>query len=101
MTSVRDQIRLLEAKHANDALSDEEFERRKSEIFDAIPEVREIAPTQIPDDTGALSWLLASIGMVGVMAVLTFLIGDLTIAATLVATLIAAVAVRAYCKLDS
>lgn len=102
MTALRDELRQLEAAFAEGALTRDTFERRKSELFDAIPEVTELPPERphsaiSPD---AWIWVAGAGAALAVFLALSWLVGDVFLAITCMVTLAAALAVRVFVTLD-
>jgi len=110
MTAIFEEIRRLEAARKNGAISEAEFASAKARLLDTVEDATVLPPfeTTAPRPRTAAStapgpWGLMLMGLCGA-GLLTFLagqlIGDLTIAFTLVAACVAAVVVAAFRKLE-
>ncbi|MQY41720.1 SHOCT domain-containing protein [Epibacterium sp. SM1969] len=111
MTAILEEVRRLESARKRGDISPDEFETAKSALLGTVEEVRvtptarRAAATKVSDDTEPTSNLLSLlvIGFCGA-GILTFvlgqLIGDMTIALTLVITVFAAVLVKAAKRLE-
>ncbi len=115
MTSVLNELRSLDAARARGDISGEDFTRIRGSLLDAIedatlvgdeppdtPEPVVAAPAPISEDTKKLWHIIAflCISFVLCTGFTAWLFGDLTLALTLSATLMAALTVRAFLKLE-
>ena len=105
MSTIFKNLRLLEAKRVNDALSQAEFEKQKTAILDSIPDALETDFTVIErssprSDTvwdTLLLWLVAAV----LCATATWAItGNIAIASTLGITVLATFTIKLFTALD-
>lgn len=107
MTAVLEEIRRLEAARLRGDIKHDEFRRLRASLLAAIEDAEIVeAPRADPDPTGPAPqlWVLAfALGAAaGIFTLVAgWLIGDATLALTLAATLLAAVAVAAYRRLEA
>lgn len=110
MTAIFEEIRRLEAARKRGDISKAEFASAKARLLDTVEDATVLAPfetapaaQQPPSGAAPGPWGLMLLGLCGA-GLLTFLagqlIGDLTIAFTLVAACVAAVVVAAFRRLE-
>jgi len=113
MTSVLNELRSLDAARARGDISGEDFARIRGSLLDAIEDATLVgddfvqietpdAPAPVSDDTKKLWHIIAFLCVSFVLCTgfTAWLFGDLTLALTLSATLMAALTVRAFLKLE-
>lgn len=109
MTAIFEDVRRLEAARKNGDISEAEFAAAKARLLDTVEDATVLPPFESAQarkrtaPSGPGPWGLMLFGLCGA-GLLTFLagqlIGDLTIAFTLVAACFAAVVVAAFRKLE-
>lgn len=109
MTAIFEDVRRLEAARKNGDISETEFAAAKARLLDTVEDATVLPPFEPAParkrtaSSGPGPWGLMLLGLCGA-GLLTFLagqlIGDLTIAFTLVAACFAAVVVAAFRKLE-
>ena len=110
MTAIFDEVRRLEAAHENGEISVFEYSVAKSRLLATVEEATVLPPveteTELRENATATPnpWGMVLIGL-ACAALMTFLgaqlIGDFTIAFTLVACISAAIVVAAFRRLES
>lgn len=105
MSTIFKNLRLLEAKRVNDALSQAEFEKQKTAILDSIPDALETDFTVVERSTPRsdtlwdtlLLWLAAAV----LCATATWAItGNIAIASTLGITVLVTFTIKLFTALD-
>lgn len=107
MTAIMDEIRRLEAAHARGDLTAVQLQAAKAALVSDIEDAND-TKAQLPDEgkpelpKSALFdiVLFCVLATVACIVIATLLFGDLTLAITLAATLLAAFTVRAFVALD-
>lgn len=110
MTAIFEEIRRLEAARKNGDISEADFTRAKARLLDRVEDATVLPPfapaparRKPASGTAPGPWGLMLLGLCGV-GLLTFLagllIGDLTMAFTLVAACFAAVVIAAFRRLE-
>ena len=105
MSTIFKNLRLLEAKRVNDALSQAEFEKQKTAILDSVPDALETDFTMVERSTPRsdtlrdtlLLWLVAAV----LCATATWAItGNIAIASTLGITVLVTFTIKLFTALD-
>ena len=105
MSTIFNDLRLLEAKRVSGALSQSEFDRQKAAILDSVPDAletdftvveRSAANSHTPWDM-LLLWLVAAVLCASATWAIT---GNITIASTLGITVLAAFTIKLFTALD-
>lgn len=105
MSTIFKNLRLLEAKRVNDALSQAEFDRQKTAILDSVPDALETDFTVVERSTPRsdtlwdtlLLWLVAAV----LCATATWAItGNIAIASTLGITVLVTFTIKLFTALD-
>ena len=104
MTTVLSNIRNLEAEYRRGGLSREDFQRTREYLLASVEDAKAETP-EVRDTDEALAatelWhvmLFLVLGAIGCFTLSALLLGDMTLAITVTAVLLAAVAVRAAQK---
>ena len=105
MSTIFKNLRLLEAKRVNDALSQAEFEKQKTAILDSVPDALETEFTVVERSTPRsdtlwdtlLLWLVAAV----LCGTATWAItGNIAIASTLGITVLVTFTIKLFTALD-